>query len=76
MATNPDKQEKLRAELSTLLPEGSSKITPESLISMPYLRACIKEAARLYPVTPGTMRILTKDIILNGYHIPKGVSVN
>lgn len=73
LSVNQSKQAKLRQEISSVLPEDSSKLTAQILNSMPYLKACIREAARLYPVTPGTFRILTKDIVLSGYQIPKGV---
>lgn len=41
---------------------------------MPYVKAVIKEALRLYPVAPFLTRILEQDISLNGYNVPAGVS--
>jgi cytochrome P450 family 12 len=43
--------------------------------NLPYLRAVIKEAIRLYPPTVGTVRELTKDLVLSGYQVPKGYNV-
>ena len=46
LAKNPDKQEKLRKEiLSVVGPKGSS-ITANALNEVPYLKACIKESLR------------------------------
>lgn len=53
LAKNPDKQEKLRKEILKILPNKDSILTEENMKSMPYLRACIKEASRLNPVTIG-----------------------
>lgn len=53
LAKNPDKQEKLRKEILKILPNKDSILTEENKKSMPYLRACIKEASRLNPVTIG-----------------------
>ena len=73
LASNKSKQEILKKEILDLLPDDNSVLNSDMLNSMPYLKACIKEAARMYPVTPGTMRYLTKDAVLSGYQVPKGV---
>lgn len=74
LAKHPEKQQKLREEILTILPEKSSKLTPASFNSIPYLRAVIKEALRLLPVTNGNIRALDHDLVLQGYRIPKDVS--
>ncbi|XP_026746058.1 cytochrome P450 CYP12A2-like [Trichoplusia ni] len=63
LATNPDKQDKLRAEIMS----KSEK--------RPYLKACIKESLRVMPVVSGNMRQTTKDIDVMGYRIPKDMHV-
>ncbi|XP_037950060.1 probable cytochrome P450 12e1, mitochondrial [Teleopsis dalmanni] len=72
---NPEKQAKLLAEIKQILPEKSSKLTIEKMNNLPYLRACIKEAMRLYPIGPGTLRETPYEIVLSGYRIPAGVDV-
>lgn len=74
LAENPSKQEKLREEVMRILPEIDSKLTPESINSVPYMRACLKEALRLTPPIPGNMRGTGKDLVLQGYQIPKNVN--
>lgn len=76
LAKNPDKQEILRKEILTILPEKDSKLTPSSFDRVPYLRAVIKESLRLSPVTNGNVRATGQNIVLQGYRIPQGVSLN
>lgn len=57
----------------TLLPDPSVSLTPESLNSLPYLRACLKESLRVTPVVTGNVRCAGRDLVLQGYQIPKGV---
>ncbi|XP_061378745.1 cytochrome P450 CYP12A2-like [Danaus plexippus] len=62
LATNPDKQDKLREEIK------SQKVKK-------YLKAVLKESMRILPVASGNMRLTTKDYNILGYHIPKNVKV-
>lgn len=73
LAKNPEKQEKLRQEIITKLPEKTSKLTPEMLKNVPYLRACLKEVARIKPIAPFNMRAAGQDLVIKGFRIPKGV---
>lgn len=74
LAKNPDKQEILRKEVLSILPEKDSKLTAASLNNVPYLRAVIKESLRLRPVVSVTARTTNFDIVLQGFRIPKGVT--
>lgn len=56
------------------LPEKTSNLTTESLNNMPYMRAVFKEALRLNPVLAGNGRMAGRDIVLEGYQVPKDVS--
>ncbi|XP_013393784.1 cytochrome P450 10-like [Lingula anatina] len=74
LACNPLVQEKLYQELSDVLP-GSEEIGAETLQQLPYLKACVKETFRLFPITFATSRFLPKDVEVAGYLIPKGAHV-
>lgn len=75
IAKNPEKQEKLREELHRLPTDSNGKLTATSFLNAPYLRACIKEVMRMAPIITGTARAASRDIVIKGYKIPKGVSV-
>ncbi|XP_006812664.1 putative cytochrome P450 301a1, mitochondrial [Saccoglossus kowalevskii] len=74
LATNHEKQEKVYEELNRILPD-KSPITPEALKSMRYLKACIKETFRLFPLVPTNTRVTAKDLVMSGYQIPSGTMV-
>ncbi|XP_065371241.1 cytochrome P450 CYP12A2-like isoform X2 [Calliphora vicina] len=76
LAKNPDKQAKLRDEIMTILPNKDSEFTEESMKNVPYLRACIKESLRMYPITIGNTRVPANDVVLSGYRVPKGTQVS
>ena len=46
----------------------------DDLQKMTLLRNCVKEVMRMYSPTGGTGRILERDAVLLGYHVPAGVS--
>jgi cytochrome P450 family 12 len=75
LAKNPDKQDKLRSEVLTILPEKDSRLVSENMKNLPYLRAVIKESFRMLPVAGGNARRVMKDVVLGGYHVPKGTLV-
>ncbi|XP_055847819.1 cytochrome P450 CYP12A2-like [Episyrphus balteatus] len=75
IAKNPDKQEKLRQEICTILPQKDSRLTIDNMKNLPYLRACIKEGMRIYPIGGGTIRTIKEDIVMSGYQIPKGQEI-
>ncbi|GAB0099458.1 hypothetical protein DMENIID0001_153180 [Sergentomyia squamirostris] len=75
LALNPEQQNILRNEILGILPEKDSPLTMEKMANLPYLRACIKEAMRMTPIIFGNSRIVSKDIVLKGYQIPKNTDV-
>ncbi|KAL1459551.1 hypothetical protein WDU94_011520, partial [Cyamophila willieti] len=74
LSTHPDKQQTLYEEIKHFLPSNDTPITADILEEMQYLKAIIKETLRMYPVVLGNGRCMTKDTVLKGYNIPKGVS--
>ncbi|XP_055902865.1 probable cytochrome P450 12a5, mitochondrial [Eupeodes corollae] len=74
LAKNPAKQDILREEVFKILPHKDSPLSVESMKNMPYLRACIKESMRFYPVAAGSFRTAGRDIVLGGYQVPKGTN--
>ncbi|GLH06953.1 Venom serine protease Bi-VSP [Gryllus bimaculatus] len=75
LATNPNCQKALQQECRELLPTQESPVTLEVLDKAQYTRAVIKESLRLNPVSVGVGRILPEDVILSGYHVPKGTNI-
>ncbi|XP_039745987.1 cytochrome P450 CYP12A2-like isoform X1 [Pararge aegeria] len=63
LAINKKKQSKLRKEV---LSQQEKR---------PYLKACIKESLRLFPILSGNFRRTTKDHDILGYRIPKNMNV-
>ncbi|XP_072048811.1 1,25-dihydroxyvitamin D(3) 24-hydroxylase, mitochondrial-like [Amphiura filiformis] len=74
VSQHPEIQDKLYDELMLINPEGATP-TSEMINSMTYLRATVKEAQRLYPITLATARVLDEDIIIKGYNVPKGTNI-
>uniref|UniRef100_A0A1I8NUN9 Cytochrome P450 n=1 Tax=Stomoxys calcitrans TaxID=35570 RepID=A0A1I8NUN9_STOCA len=74
LATNPDKQQKLREEILNTIGKNE-KFTMENMKNLPYLRAFIKESLRIYPLVFGNLRSTGMDLCLSGYQIPKGTNV-
>ncbi|XP_050557099.1 cytochrome P450 302a1, mitochondrial [Spodoptera frugiperda] len=72
---NPEVQQKMFEEISTLLPTKDTNITADILSKATYVRACIKESLRLNPVSVGIGRLTQKDFVLRGYLIPKGTVI-
>ncbi|XP_073817034.1 cytochrome P450 CYP12A2-like [Musca autumnalis] len=76
LAKNPEKQEKLREEVRRLLPHKDSEFNEAVFKNMPYLKACIKEALRVYPLAIGNAREPANDVVLSGYRVPKGTQIS
>ncbi|KAL0829862.1 hypothetical protein ABMA28_003343 [Loxostege sticticalis] len=73
LSIRPSVQERLHEEVTKVLQGRPMK--PGDVNQMPYLKACIKEVLRMYPVVIGNGRQLTKDTVICGYNIPKGTQV-
>lgn len=66
-----DKQEILRSEIRKI----SEPLSSDNMRNLPYLRACIKESLRLYPVAPVNSRTTKQDLVLDDIVIPKNTDV-
>lgn len=75
LAKNPEKQEKLRAELMNIMPDENTPLSSDSMKNMPYLRAVVKEGLRLVPPSIANMRRTSENLVINGYQVPKGVDI-
>ncbi|XP_022596494.1 cytochrome P450 27C1 [Seriola dumerili] len=74
LSSHPQIQDKLYKEGSTFIPADRIPTAAE-ITRMPYLRAVVKEALRMYPVVPMNARIMTeKNIVIGGYQFPKKTS--
>nr|CAI5818008.1 unnamed protein product [Callosobruchus analis] len=70
LAKNPRCQIKLHEEI-----KRNPNANKDTLKKMPYLQACMKECLRLNPAIPILSRILTNDIVVHNYKIPKGTHI-
>ncbi|OAD61457.1 putative cytochrome P450 49a1 [Eufriesea mexicana] len=75
LVLNPDKQDLVYDEICRVLPTKDMQLEGKHIDKLKYLKACIKETLRLYPVVIGNGRCMTKDTIIKGYRVPKGVQV-
>lgn len=71
----PEKQERLYQEVQELLPRKDDKITQEVFNKLHYLKACLKESLRLFPVVRGIFRKLDHDVVISDYRVPAGTSI-
>ncbi|XP_015600308.1 cytochrome P450 9e2-like isoform X1 [Cephus cinctus] len=60
LATNPEIQEKLQAEIDKVLQKCDGKVTYDYLKEMQYLDAVLNETLRMYPATSELDRMCTK----------------
>ncbi|XP_039119462.1 cytochrome P450 89A2-like [Dioscorea cayenensis subsp. rotundata] len=77
LVKQPEIQAKLFDEIQGVVGSEAEEVKEEELHKMPYLKAVVLEGLRRHPpghfVLPHTV---TEDVMLNGYVIPKGASVN
>lgn len=74
VSTNKEVQDRLRTEIKSVKLNNETCMA-KRLENMPYLRAVVKESLRIAPVGLGIARKTCVDLILSGYHIPKGTDV-
>uniref|UniRef100_A0A8C2Z2L7 Cholesterol 24-hydroxylase n=1 Tax=Cyclopterus lumpus TaxID=8103 RepID=A0A8C2Z2L7_CYCLU len=69
----PDILEKVKKEVDDVI-GMKQDITNEDLGKLIYLSQVLKETLRIYPTAPGTSRDVLEDIVIDGIHIPGGVT--
>ena len=74
LAKNPLIQEKVRAEINTVISEGN-ELTWDTVEEFEYLENVVKESLRLHPPAYLTSRTPISDEIIGGYLIPKRVDI-
>ncbi|XP_049879494.1 cytochrome P450 4C1-like [Pectinophora gossypiella] len=75
MAYHPDCQEKLYAEIKSVMGEDGRAVTDEDLKRMPYLEMVFKEVLRLYPIGALLQRTISEDIAISSAILPAGCSL-
>ncbi|XP_055350211.1 cytochrome P450 3A2-like isoform X2 [Paramacrobiotus metropolitanus] len=74
MAVHPDIQERLRAEVQTVL-AGKDVIEYDDLAAMHYMDQCVNETLRLYPPFSRTDRHCNEDWTYDGVEYKKGTVI-
>ncbi|XP_038054107.1 cytochrome P450 4F22-like [Patiria miniata] len=77
MATNPDHQRKVQEEIDEVMAgRESEEVLWEDLGKFKYLVQCLKETMRMYPPVPFIMRVLERDVEIDGKVLPAGTTVD
>lgn len=74
LAKHPEIQDEIYNSIRKVVGDNG-EITPQILGNLSHVKASLKEALRLYPITYATSRILQDDIEVCGYHLPAGTHV-
>ncbi|KYQ51067.1 Cytochrome P450 CYP12A2 [Trachymyrmex zeteki] len=67
IANNSEKQEKLREEVISVLPDKTSPVTQNVLNQKRYAMACIEESLRLFPIAIAILRTMQADVCIEEY---------
>ena len=74
LATHPDIQSRLRAELNEVL--GGRVPTPDDIPNLPFTEQILTESLRLYPPIWSSGRMTFEPITLGGWEIPAGAGLS
>lgn len=73
LGRHPDILEKVKNEVDDVI-GMKQEISYDDLGNLTYLSQVLKETLRIYPTAPGTNRDVLEDIVIDGFHIPGGVT--
>jgi len=78
LVKNKHMQQRLVEEIEEVVGEREEKeVREEDLEKLPYLKAVMLEGLRRHPPSHYTIpRVVTEDVVLNGYLVPKNGTVN
>ncbi|XP_050395862.1 probable cytochrome P450 CYP44 [Patella vulgata] len=74
LASSPRAQQTLFEEVNSVIGK-KQEVTVEDVANLTYLKACVKEALRLFPIGLEVVRLNNKDLVLSGFHIPAGTVI-
>ncbi|KAK7907124.1 hypothetical protein WMY93_015736 [Mugilogobius chulae] len=73
LGRHPDILEKVKKEVDEVI-GVKTEISYDDLGNLTYLSQVLKETLRLNPTAPATTRDLLEDMVIDGHHIPGGVT--
>ena len=71
---HPGIQEDLYQEILAHIDECGGKLDSDAINALPYLDACLNESLRMYPPVSQHDRLCTKDCVVEGMPVKKGMS--
>ncbi|KAM6992081.1 cholesterol 24-hydroxylase-like [Tautogolabrus adspersus] len=74
LGRHPDILEKVKKEVDDVI-GMKQEVSYDDLGKLVYLSQILKETLRLYPTAPGTSRDLLEDMVIDGVHVPPGVTL-
>ncbi|XP_026825369.1 cytochrome P450 4C1 [Ooceraea biroi] len=77
LAEHKDIQDRIRAEVDSVMQEDGERFTLAMLQKLPYLDRCLKESMRLYPSVHFISRLISEDVTFQKkYVVPAGTVVH
>ncbi|XP_034554756.1 cholesterol 24-hydroxylase-like [Notolabrus celidotus] len=74
LGRHPDILQKAKKEVDDVI-GMKQDISYDDLGKLVYLSQVLKETLRIYPTAPGTSRDIPEDIVIDGIHIPAGITI-